>query len=101
MSDDANQIAGGPAPISNDNGTVAFIGVDYVEFKPQTFNGYFVMIDDERKDGYRTHAEAVAYARSKAIRVYDLSSVDHYETDRKRPHLAAITPTIQRNGEDG
>jgi hypothetical protein len=81
----------GPNPISNDNGTVAFIGVDYVEFKPETFKGYFVKTDDDQKGGYRTHAEALAYAGSKAVRVYDLSSVDHYEIDRKKPLIRLVS----------
>jgi hypothetical protein len=80
-----------PPSISNDNGAFAFIGADYVEFKPETFKGYFVLVDDVRVGGYQTHAEALAYAKSKAVRVYDLSSVDHYEMDRKKPRFRLVT----------
>lgn len=60
-----------------------FIGVDYDEFKPETFRGYFVYDRGKRSDNYQTMAEAEAKAFSMSDRVMYLSSVDNYEADTK------------------
>lgn len=76
-------------PESGTQGSAAFIGVDYEEFKPETFSGYDVEVRDGQhefmaKEHFDDLSAAEEWAEERASRVYYLSSFDNYAADKAR-----------------
>lgn len=57
-----------------------FIGVDYDEFKPETFRAFFVRIG-ERETRFDDWESAVSFAEKSGNPVMRLSSVDNFASD--------------------
>lgn len=68
--------------------TVALIGIDYDEFKPETYRGCFVIVSERgREVGRRTFDwwdQAEAYALSLGHPVGYLASVDDFGMDSRK-----------------
>ncbi len=69
--------------------TTAFINADYEEYKPETFNGFVVTIysaDNSvvTEGRFQISDDAMRFA-SQADKIVQLSSVDHYLYDLRRP----------------
>lgn len=62
----------------------AVIGVDYDEFKPETFRAFTVTLDGEEKR-FRYFIQALRWAQENAESILFLTSFDNYEADLKRP----------------
>lgn len=65
--------------------TIAFLGVDYDEFKPESYRGWFVIFNnldgkDERLT-FSNYDSAAAYVAALGVKCFNLSSVDHYWSD--------------------
>ncbi len=78
---------------NHENGPIAFLGVNYEEFKPETYQSVFVTIKSNNEESNAIFSsgdfeadllKAQTYLHGFEGRKYELSSLHHFLTDRKK-----------------
>lgn len=72
-------------------GKFALVGAEYVEYHPETLQGFFVKIDDEPKVLFEDLMIAIFFATSEAEQVGYSSSLDQYKSDLRKYGIPSMT----------